>query len=74
MFVVIYRNSILGLGESEEQVISDVLLLLSCLPEDEKSHVINHLQVAAISQHACKQITSDRSVTLKRVDGVLEAI
>ncbi len=40
MFMVIYRNSILGLGESEEQVISDVLLLLSCLPENEKSHVI----------------------------------
>lgn len=74
MFVVIYRNSILGYGESEEQVVLDVSALLDCLGNEEKIYVFSRLQVTAISPRACKQIASDRTVTLKRVDGVLEAI
>ncbi|SFK98980.1 hypothetical protein SAMN04488518_11391 [Pseudovibrio ascidiaceicola] len=74
MFVVTYRNSILGMGESEEQVVKEATSLLENLELEEKFYVLSRLQVAAISQNAFKQISSNRTVTLRRVDSVLEAI
>ncbi|KZL06751.1 hypothetical protein PsAD2_04264 [Pseudovibrio axinellae] len=73
MFVVIYKASILGMNEEEDAAITNALLILQPLAEEEKLHILRHLQISPISQRACDAILQERTVRLKVVEGVLEA-
>ncbi|WP_108820034.1 MULTISPECIES: hypothetical protein [Pseudovibrio] len=71
MFVAVYRTSILSLGVDEEEAINQALHILKELPNEESTHIANHLQITPISEQACNQIIYKEGISLKMENGVI---